>query len=75
METIFWICVKIMQITSDMVGITYQQLNVILFVIIHPTITLILFFKYRKNKRLFKQEKIVNVLRKTNKKTASSNKR
>ena len=70
METIFSIGVKIMQVTSDMVGITYQQLNVILFVIIHPTITLILFFKYRKNKKLFKQEKIVNILRKTNNKNS-----
>ncbi len=57
MDTIFWICVKIMQITSDMLGITYQQLNVILFVIIHPIITLILWFKYRKYKRLLKLQK------------------
>ena len=54
METVFWICVKLMQVTSDFIGITYQQLNVILFVIIHPIITLIVFLKYRKYKKLFK---------------------
>jgi hypothetical protein len=54
METIFWICVKIMQLMSDMLGITYQQLNVLLFVLIHPAITIVFWFKYRKYKRLFK---------------------
>ena len=58
METIFWICVKIMQVASDLLGITYQQLNVILFVILHPAITLFLFIKYIKYKRLFNQLKI-----------------
>ena len=56
MDTIFWICVKIMQIMSDMLGITYQQLNVILFVILHPAITIFLFFKLRKYKRLLKEQ-------------------
>ena len=53
MDTIFWICVKIMQAMSNMLGITYQELNVILFVILHPALTLILFFKYKKYKRLW----------------------
>lgn len=56
METVFWICVKIMQLMSNALGITYQQLNVILFVLLHPTITLILFVKYRKYKRLWKEQ-------------------
>lgn len=55
MDTIFWICVKIMQIMSKMLGITYQQLNVILFVILHPAITLILYVKYRKYKKLWEE--------------------
>ncbi|MAN58264.1 MAG: hypothetical protein CMC08_00330 [Flavobacteriaceae bacterium] len=54
MDTIFWICVKIMQVTSDFLGITYQQLNVILFVILHPIVTVVLFLKYRKYKKLAK---------------------
>lgn len=56
MDAIFWICVKIMQVMSDILGITYQQLNVVLFVILHPAITVVLFFKYRKYKRLWKKQ-------------------
>jgi len=53
MDTIFWICVKLMVLVSHAIGISYQQLNVLLFVILHPAITLVLFLKYRKYKRLF----------------------
>lgn len=56
METIFWICVKLMQVTSNFLGITYQQLNVILFVILHPIITLIFYLKYKKYKRLWQEK-------------------
>jgi hypothetical protein len=56
MEMIFWICVKIMQIMSNLLGITYQQLNVILFVLLHPAFTLFIWFKYRKYKRLWKEQ-------------------
>ena len=55
MDTIFWICVKIMQLMSNALGITYQQLNVILFVILHPAITVILYMKYRKYKKLWEE--------------------
>ena len=51
MDIIFWVCVKIMQILSNILGITYQELNVLIFVIIHPLITIIfilLFIKYKK---------------------------
>ncbi len=53
MDTVFWICVKLMVLVSHAIGISYQQLNVLLFVILHPAITLVLFLKYRKYKRLF----------------------
>lgn len=53
MDTIFWICVKIMQVMSGIFGITYQELNVLLFVIIHPTLTLAFIFLYMKYKRLY----------------------
>ncbi|WHF52233.1 hypothetical protein QGN23_02900 [Chryseobacterium gotjawalense] len=56
MDTVFWISVKIMQVMSNMLGITYQQLNVVLFVIVHPAITLILFLKFRKYKRLWTEQ-------------------
>ena len=55
MDTVFWICVKLMVLVSHAIGISYQQLNVLLFVILHPAITLVLFLKYRKYKRLFNE--------------------
>jgi mannose/fructose/N-acetylgalactosamine-specific phosphotransferase system component IID len=65
MDTIFWICVKIMQVMSKSLGITYEQLNVILFVILHPAITIFLFLKYRKYKRLWKENLDVRLQTKT----------
>ncbi len=59
MDTIFWICVKIMQVMSNMLGITYQQLNVLLFVLIHSLITVGLWFYYRKYKRLWKEQNVL----------------
>jgi hypothetical protein len=55
MDKIFWICVEIMHRMSDALGITYQQLNVWLFVIIHPALTVILFIKYWKYRTLWKK--------------------
>lgn len=51
MDTIFWICVKIMQVVSQLFGLTYQQLNVILFVFLHPAITIYLWMKCRAYKK------------------------
>ena len=53
METIFYICVKIMQVMSNALGITYQQLNVILFVILHPMITIYLYYQYKTYKKRY----------------------
>lgn len=53
MNTVFDICVEIMKVMSAFLGITYEQLNVWLFVILHPLVTLILWFQYRKYKRLY----------------------
>lgn len=55
MNLIFDICVQIMIAMSHAMGITYQQLNVWLFVIIHPIITLVFFFLYRKYKKLYQK--------------------
>ena len=57
MNTIFWTCVKIMEIISNILGITYQELNVILFVIMHPTITIIFARLYIKYKKLYNKTK------------------
>lgn len=42
----FWICVQIIIKVSAVLGITYQQLNVILFVILYPAITLLFFILF-----------------------------
>ena len=40
---------------SHLIGISYQQLNVVLFVILHPSITLLFYLKYKKYKNLYLQ--------------------
>jgi hypothetical protein len=55
MDTIFWICVRLMQLGSNVLGISYQELNVLLFVLLHPALTLFLYFRYRKYKMLWKE--------------------
>lgn len=55
MDTIFWICVRLMQLGSNLLGISYQELNVILFVLLHPALTLFLYFRYRKYKKLWEE--------------------
>ena len=60
METIFWICVKLMILISHLIGISYQQLNVVLFVVLQPSIILLLWVKYKKYKKLYIHNKLNN---------------
>jgi len=60
MDTIFWICVEIMKVGASILGITYQQLNVILFVFLHPAITLFFIYRYRKYKKLYLGKERIN---------------
>jgi len=55
MDTVFWICVRLMQLGSNVLGISYQELNVLLFVLLHPALTLFFFLRYRKYKKLWKE--------------------
>ena len=50
-DLVFYLCVKIMIVAAHFLGLTYQQLNVLLFVVIHPAITLYLFIKNRHLKK------------------------
>ena len=47
MEGIFNACMDFLYWVSSMTGITYEQLNVVLFVFLHPAITLYYFIKYK----------------------------
>jgi len=42
MNAIFDWCVDLLEYVAPLIGMTYKELNVWLFVIIHPTITLAL---------------------------------
>lgn len=54
---IFDICVQIMIQMGHFLGISYQAVNIWIFVIIHPLITLYLFYMYRKYKKKFNVSK------------------
>ena len=53
MDFIFWVCVRLMVVTAHLLHISYQQLNVLLFVLLHPALTLFLFWRYRVYKRRY----------------------
>ena len=44
MGEIFDICVAILYWISDLTGLTYKEANIWIFVIIHPLLTIFLFF-------------------------------
>ena len=43
MNDAFQFCVDILRVWAEYLGITYEEINIYLFVIIHPAITLIFF--------------------------------
>jgi len=45
MEELFDICVEIMKYLSAQTGWTYKEINIIIFVIIQPLVTLYFYFK------------------------------
>ncbi|MDQ7917392.1 hypothetical protein RBU60_07385 [Mesonia sp. MT50] len=57
MDEIFWICVELMKKGAAILGITYEEFNVILFVLIHPAITLFFIFSYWKYKKLYSRQR------------------
>lgn len=56
MNELFNFCVHILYVGAHFCGMTYQEINIWLFVVIHPLITLALFvwliIALKKNKRL-----------------------
>jgi len=57
MNTLFDICVAILQLIGDVTGLGYKAANIWIFVIIHPFLTLYFFYLYRKYKKRFNQIK------------------
>lgn len=53
-DELFYICVDILSILGDLTGLTYNQINVLIFCLIWPLHTIYLFtLSYRARKRLF----------------------
>ncbi|MAE55421.1 MAG: hypothetical protein CMK23_05460 [Porticoccaceae bacterium] len=44
MNKIFWMCVDALNAWADLMGWTYEELNIWIFIVIHPLLTLFLFF-------------------------------
>ncbi len=65
MNDFFNLCVHILKVSADFCGMTYQEINIWLFVIIHPLITLALFvwliIALKKNRRLKSEIRRISV--------------
>ena len=42
-DYIFWMGVKLLKVAADIMGMTYQEINVYLFIILHPALTIFFF--------------------------------
>lgn len=54
MNTLFDFCVQVLKDLESLTGISYEALNIWIFVIIHPLLTIYLFYLYRKYKKRYK---------------------
>ena len=43
---IFDLCVNLLYMGADITGMTYKEINVLIFVILHPLVTIYFMFKY-----------------------------
>ena len=50
-STIFGFCVWILQVIGDFTGMGYELANIIIFVVVHPALTLALFVLWRRAQR------------------------
>lgn len=47
MNELFQHCVDILRDIAQFVGCTYEEINIVIFIIVHPLITLYFIYKYR----------------------------
>ena len=50
-STIFGFCVWVLQVIGDFTGMGYELANVLIFVVVHPAITIALFILWRRAHR------------------------
>lgn len=55
MVKIFWWCVDFLDAWAKAWGLTYEELNIYLFILLHPAVTLVLLILLIKSKRAHKR--------------------
>ena len=52
-DYIFWTGVELLKAAADVMGMTYQEINVYLFIILHPALTIgfFLFWVFERRRR------------------------
>ena len=51
-ENFFFLCVRILEVIGDVTGMGYFLANIVLFVVLHPLITISLLLLWRRERRL-----------------------
>ena len=51
-EQLFYFCVRVLEVIGDLTGMGYFLANIVIFVILHPAITLFFLYLWRKEKQL-----------------------
>ena len=51
-NSVFDFCVYLLICASHITGLSYELINILLFIVIHPLITIFIFMKYYKYKKL-----------------------
>ena len=46
-DALFWWCVEVLKIGGDLTGLGYNLLNILVFIILQPTLILIFFILWR----------------------------
>ena len=54
MNQLFYYCVEILKQIAELTGMSYEEANIWIFVVIHPLITLLLIYELSKCKKLAK---------------------
>ena len=46
-DALFWWCVEVLKVGGDLTGLGYNPLNILVFIILQPTLILIFFILWR----------------------------
>ena len=51
-EDFFYLCVRVLEVIGEVTGMGYFLANIVIFVILHPAVTLIFFLLWRRERSL-----------------------